>query len=240
MAKMQGHHRAWLRCLRGRQPCRGGRNHRHRTKRPAKGWWRFKKAIIAAGGRAVRLPFMPDDPRVVDSTGALALKGCPNACSSWAAASSAWKWARCTARWARAWTWWNDGRPDAGRRPRPGQDLAEDERQALRQHHVQDQDRGGQATPEGIEVTLPSRGGQHCPAPQVYDLVLQAVGRTPTARRSPPTRAGVASRTAASSTSTSRCAPTCRTSSPLATSSASHAGAQGGARSACGRRSDCR
>jgi dihydrolipoamide dehydrogenase len=27
----------------------------------------FKKAIIAAGSQAVRLPFMPDDPRVVDS-----------------------------------------------------------------------------------------------------------------------------------------------------------------------------
>jgi dihydrolipoamide dehydrogenase len=30
----------------------------------------FKKAIIAAGSQAVRLPFMPEDPRVVDSTGA--------------------------------------------------------------------------------------------------------------------------------------------------------------------------
>lgn len=37
----------------------------------------FKKAIIAAGSQAVRLPFMPDDPRVVDSTGALALKEVP-------------------------------------------------------------------------------------------------------------------------------------------------------------------
>ena len=33
------------------------------------------------------------------------------------------------------------GRPDAGRRPRPGAGLAEDERAALRQHHAQDQDR---------------------------------------------------------------------------------------------------
>ena len=37
----------------------------------------FKNAIIAAGSQAVRLPFMPDDPRVVDSTGALALKEVP-------------------------------------------------------------------------------------------------------------------------------------------------------------------
>jgi dihydrolipoamide dehydrogenase len=37
----------------------------------------FKRAIIAAGSQAVRLPFMPNDPRVVDSTGALALKEVP-------------------------------------------------------------------------------------------------------------------------------------------------------------------
>ena len=37
----------------------------------------FQKCIIAAGSQAVRLPFMPDDPRVVDSTGALALKEVP-------------------------------------------------------------------------------------------------------------------------------------------------------------------
>jgi dihydrolipoamide dehydrogenase len=37
----------------------------------------FKRAIIAAGSQAVRLPFMPEDPRVVDSTGALALKEVP-------------------------------------------------------------------------------------------------------------------------------------------------------------------
>ena len=37
----------------------------------------FQRAIIAAGSQAVRLPFMPNDPRVVDSTGALALKEVP-------------------------------------------------------------------------------------------------------------------------------------------------------------------
>ncbi len=34
----------------------------------------FQKAIIAAGSQAVRLPFLPDDPRIVDSTGALLLE----------------------------------------------------------------------------------------------------------------------------------------------------------------------
>lgn len=34
----------------------------------------FKHAIIAAGSRPVKLPFLPDDPRIIDSTGALELK----------------------------------------------------------------------------------------------------------------------------------------------------------------------
>src|SRR5436190_10565516 len=38
---------------------------------------RFQKAIIAAGSQSVRLPFMPDDPRIVDSTGALELPALP-------------------------------------------------------------------------------------------------------------------------------------------------------------------
>ena len=38
---------------------------------------RFRKAIIAAGSEAVKLPFMPDDPRIVDSTGALELPSIP-------------------------------------------------------------------------------------------------------------------------------------------------------------------
>ena len=38
---------------------------------------RFKQAIIAAGSQSIKLPFMPVDPRVVDSTGALELKEVP-------------------------------------------------------------------------------------------------------------------------------------------------------------------
>ncbi len=37
----------------------------------------FQKAIIAAGSQAARLPFIPDDPRIVDSTGALELRAIP-------------------------------------------------------------------------------------------------------------------------------------------------------------------
>ncbi|HET9699336.1 MAG TPA: dihydrolipoyl dehydrogenase [Burkholderiales bacterium] len=38
---------------------------------------RFQQCIIAAGSQAVRLPFIPDDPRIVDSTGALELAFVP-------------------------------------------------------------------------------------------------------------------------------------------------------------------
>ncbi len=38
---------------------------------------RFQQCIIAAGSQAVHLPFLPADPRIVDSTGALALRQVP-------------------------------------------------------------------------------------------------------------------------------------------------------------------
>jgi dihydrolipoamide dehydrogenase len=38
---------------------------------------RFKNCIIAAGSEAVHLPFLPKDPRIVDSTGALQLRQAP-------------------------------------------------------------------------------------------------------------------------------------------------------------------
>src|SRR5438874_863420 len=38
---------------------------------------RFSSAIIAAGSQAAKLPFLPEDPRIVDSTGALELKSVP-------------------------------------------------------------------------------------------------------------------------------------------------------------------
>lgn len=37
----------------------------------------FKHAIIAAGSQSVKLPFLPEDDRVIDSTGALALRSIP-------------------------------------------------------------------------------------------------------------------------------------------------------------------
>jgi dihydrolipoamide dehydrogenase len=50
-------------------PGRGGSGQHQRV--------RFEQAIIAAGSEAVRLPFLPEDPRIVDSTGALELRSVP-------------------------------------------------------------------------------------------------------------------------------------------------------------------
>jgi dihydrolipoamide dehydrogenase len=44
------------------------------TKDNKKNIVRFEQAIIAVGSRPVKLPFLPDDPRIIDSTGALELK----------------------------------------------------------------------------------------------------------------------------------------------------------------------
>ncbi len=38
---------------------------------------RFANAIVAAGSQAAKLPFLPDDPRILDSTAALELKSIP-------------------------------------------------------------------------------------------------------------------------------------------------------------------
>ena len=52
---------------------RRGRRHGRQESRSIK----FEHCIIAAGSQAVKLPFIPDDPRVIDSTGALELDGLP-------------------------------------------------------------------------------------------------------------------------------------------------------------------
>jgi len=47
------------------------------TTKDGKKTLRFANAIIAVGSQAAKLPFIPEDPRIVDSTGALELKTVP-------------------------------------------------------------------------------------------------------------------------------------------------------------------
>ena len=53
------------------------RNHLEVDTKDGKKTVRFGSAIIAAGSQAARLPFLPEDPRIVDSTGALELRSVP-------------------------------------------------------------------------------------------------------------------------------------------------------------------
>lgn len=67
----------------------------------------FDNAIIAAGSRPIQLPFIPhDDPRVWDSTGALALTSVPERLLVMGGGSSVWKWPPFTTRWVRKSMWW--------------------------------------------------------------------------------------------------------------------------------------
>jgi hypothetical protein len=147
-----------------------------------------RSAIIAAGSQAVRLPFMPDDPRVVDSTGALALQGSAQAHADPRRRHHRPGNGHGVQHAGRAPGRGRDARrPDAGRRPRPGQGLAEDERQALRQHHAQDQDRGRRGHARRHRGAVRGRG-RHRPRTAPTTWCCRPWAARPTARRSPPTR----------------------------------------------------
>ena len=144
---------------------------------------RFEKAIIAAGSEAMKLPFMPEDPRIVDSTGALELDAIPkrmlvvgggiiglemaNVYSTLGARIDVVEMLDGVMMGAdrdlvKVWEKKNAGRFD--------------------QRDAEDEDGLGDATaPEGIHVGFRRREGSA--EPQVYDLVLVAVGRRPNGRR---------------------------------------------------------
>ena len=184
---------------------------------------KFQKAIIAAGSQAVKLPFMPDDPRVVDSTGALLLTSRFRSGCWWsAAASSASKWRPCIRRSALADRRRRNARHrDGRRRPRPRQGVGEEERGALRQRDAEDEDdrRQGDRRPASRSRSK----GEKAPP--------ETAGLRPGARRRRPQRQRQEDRRGQGRRrrhrpwlrhrSTSRCAPTSRTSTRSATSSAS-------------------
>ena len=152
---------------------------------------RFAQAIIAAGSQAVKLPFVPDDPRVVDSTGALELRQVPKRMlvigGGIIGLEMATVYSTLGARievvemldvlmtgadrdLVRVWQKYNDKRFD---------------KVMLKTKTV-----GVEARPEGLLVRFE---GEQAPAePQLYDLVLVAVGRSPNGRKIGADAAGVA------------------------------------------------
>jgi len=151
----------------------------------------FKKAIIAAGSQAVRLPFLPDDERIVDSTGALALKGTPKKMLIIGGGIIGLEMGTVYSTLG--------ARLDVvemldGLMQGADRDLVKvwQKLNAKRFDNIMLKTKtvGAQATPEGIKVQFESLDGAKSEG--VYDLVLQAVGRTPNGKKIAADKAGVA------------------------------------------------
>ncbi len=150
----------------------------------------FKHAIIAAGSQSVKLPFLPEDERIVDSTGALSLKSIPEKMliigggiiglemgtvySALGARLDVVEMLDGLMQGAdrdlvKVWQKKNEGRFD--------------------QIMIKTKTVSAEAKPDGIWVKFE---GEAAPAePQRYDLVLQAVGRSPNGAKIGADKAGV-------------------------------------------------
>ncbi|CAM5786868.1 dihydrolipoyl dehydrogenase [Ottowia pentelensis] len=150
----------------------------------------FKRAIIAAGSQAVRLPFMPDDPRVVDSTGALALQGVPKKMLILGGGIIGLEMGTV---YSTLGTRLDVVEMLGGLMQGADRDLVKvwQKMNAPRFDNIMLKTKtvGAKATAKGIEVSFE---GENAPAPQTYDLVLQAVGRSPNGKKIGADKAGVA------------------------------------------------
>ena len=152
---------------------------------------RFKRAIIAAGSQAVRLPFFPQDERIVDSTGALALKGVPKKMLIVGGGIIGLEMGTVYSTLG--------ARLDVvemmdGLMQGADRDLVK-VWQKMNAHRfdnimLKTKTVGAEATPEGIKVKFEAADGTL--SEQTYDLVLQAVGRTPNGKKLDADKAGVA------------------------------------------------
>ncbi|MGD9784306.1 MAG: dihydrolipoyl dehydrogenase [Hyphomicrobiaceae bacterium] len=152
---------------------------------------RFEHAIIAAGSEAVNLPFIPQDPRIVDSTGALELRAIPKRMLVIGGGIIGLEMATVYSTLG--------ARVDVvemldGLMPGADRDLVKvwEKVNAPRFDAVMLKTRttGVQAKDDGIHVTF--EGEKAPPAPQVYDMVLVAVGRSPNGKLIAAEKAGVA------------------------------------------------
>jgi dihydrolipoamide dehydrogenase len=152
---------------------------------------RFKRAIIAVGSEAVKLPFLPkDDPRVVTSTGALELRQRPKRMLIVGGGIIGLEMGTVYSTLG--------ARLDVvemldGLMQGADRDLVKvwQKLNAPRFDNIMLKTRtvGAEATPDGILVRFEGEGA---PAgPQLYDMVLQAVGRVPNGKRIGAEQAGV-------------------------------------------------
>jgi len=152
---------------------------------------RFKRAIIAAGSEAVKLPFLPkDDPRVVTSTGALELRQNPKRMLIVGGGIIGLEMGTVYSSLG--------ARLDVvemldGLMQGADRDLVKvwQKMNAPRFDHIMLKTKtvGAEATKDGILVRFEGEGAPK--EPQLYDLVLQAVGRVPNGKRIGADKAGV-------------------------------------------------
>ena len=151
---------------------------------------RFRNAIIAAGSQAVHLPFMPKDPRVVDSTGALELATAPKRMLILGGGIIGLEMGTVYSTLG--------ARLDVvemldGLMQGADRDLVRvwQKMNAPRFDNIMLKTKtvGAEATKDGILVRF--EGEQAPKEPQLYDLVLQAVGRSPNGNKIGADKAGV-------------------------------------------------
>ncbi len=156
---------------------------------------RFKQAIIAAGSEAVKLPFLPkDDPRVVTSTGALELRQNPKRMLIVGGGIIGLEMGTVYSTLG--------ARLDVvemldGLMQGADRDLVKvwQKMNAPRFDHIMLKTKtvGAEATKDGILVKFENADGSPAAVKeQLYDMVLQAVGRVPNGKRIGADKAGVA------------------------------------------------
>ena len=152
---------------------------------------KFAKAIVAAGSQSVKLPFLPEDPRIVDSTGALLLKSIPKRMLVIGGGIIGLEMATVYSTLG--------ARIDVvemldGLMQGADRDLVKvwEKMNARRFDKVMLKTKtvGAKVTETGIAVSFE---GEQAPAePQLYDLVLVAVGRSPNGKKIAAEKAGIA------------------------------------------------
>ena len=152
---------------------------------------RFEKAIIAAGSEAVTLPFIPEDPRIVDSTGALELRQIPKKMLVIGGGIIGLEMATV---YSTLGTRLDCVEMLDGLMPGADRDLVKvwERFNAPRFDNImlKTKTTAVDAKDDGIHVTFE---GENAPAePQVYDMVLVAVGRSPNGNLIDADKAGVA------------------------------------------------
>jgi dihydrolipoamide dehydrogenase len=151
---------------------------------------KFDRAIIAAGSQAIKLPFMPEDPRVVDSTGALELRQLPKSMLVIGGGIIGLEMATV---YSTLGTRIDVVEMLDGLMTGADRDLVNvwQKKNAPRFDKVMLKTKtvGAEAGPSGITVRFE---GEKAPAePQSYDMVLVAVGRSPNGRNIDAEKAGV-------------------------------------------------